>query len=610
MKLHRLAATTLTSLLLASLATLPAFAAWQQPQFALGTFWDARQNCPSGACGADSAADLVSFQRAKDAYFNLLTGTGDNASDYAANCTAGAGCYPACIMAPVRVDQTTWGQKYALRVATRAGLSYLIRDYGYWKNELIPTTQLNSIINALLFADPVTLSHLYGFNFWDEVPEALSRAPGIRGTIGRFHQAASGRPVYASLFPHYECFPAEGTNCPGAQKFPTRAAYETYVQTYSAAASGSQHPPDIMAYDHYPFTGLGVRQEYFYNLSYLRNQAGTRPLWAHVMTTGHGFLPSGAPGFYPDPSGGQMRFMSFCPVAYGAKGLIFFTYELPTATPCPSNYWNGTALVGSNGLPNQPKFDQVKAINRYITYTLGPMVMSRTFVKAYHATSAPTGEPVPAGEALASSTLLKWTNNSNLLFGVFSGDAGGNHIVVVNKDWNSSASGVLVDVQGNRSIAISAASDHPTGGQGTSYTPIPGVYDPALNRTRFAVSTLEPGGAVIVRVSASGGGGGCGDPPCEIEPAIAPAQGLLVMPNPTRGTTSFVLADRGQRLESVTLYDLAGREIAVLRGSEGAAERVTWSGRDAAGAVPKPGVYMYVARTTGGVLKGRFSLIR
>ncbi len=606
-------------LLLLALVRIPsAEAAWNQPMFALGTYWDPRQEC-AGGCGADSAADLISFQRAKGAYFNLLTGTGDNANDYAANCTPGSPCYPNCIVSPVRVDQSALKQKYALRVAARADISYLIRDYAIWKNANFafnPGALRTMIQDYFNIMDIGALSHLYGFNYWDEVPITNPPPIYVRRTLHVFNEFPA-RPAYASFFPHYECFPGE-TNCAGVQAFPTRMDYENYINGYMAAETSLESPPTIVAFDHYPFTALGVRKEYFYNLSLLRNQAGNRPLWAHVLTTPHGRTSAGAV-YYPDPSAGQLGFMTYCPIAYGAKGLLYFTYEMPTDTPCATNYWSGQALVDPSGQPVQPKFDRVKAINRYITYTLGPMVMARTFVKTYHASTAPTTEPIPPGESLANSGLIVATNRPNLLFGVFEGDAGGKYLIIVNKDWNAAANGVTVDFTNYRILEKGPASSHPTGGQGVGYFQVAGTYHAGANYTRYPLGSIDAGGALIVRVSAPTTpptGGGCGGEPCQTEPSrpmnTLDSFGRLVLdPTPSNGTVTFRLSGSKDQLISVRIYDLAGRQMADLdAGEAGAAGGLVWDGRSRSGRAVQSGVYLYVARSSRQEFTGRVNLVR
>jgi len=618
---------------------------WTQSQFAIATFVDPRLSCETGTCGSDSVGDVLRFQLPKTAYFNLLTGIQNNIDDYRANCISPPDCPSGyvkcpsnpnlcvpCIMSPSRVDNSTLGQKYAIRIAQRAGIRYFVVDHLLWKQPFLTTGQcggpppcpypdpIGTVTNQYIFLPVPTLSYLYGFNYWDEVP--WESATGflhyyVRKSIYRFQHATSA-PCLTSFFPYYECFPNQPTQDQCTVKFASKADYETYLNQYLAPTDEStqESPTNIVAFDNYPFTTYGVRQTYFYNLSVIRHKAGNIPVWAHVMTTPHGNTSFNGV-YYTDPTAGQLRFMGFCPVAYGAKGLFYFSYELPIDSPCQTTYWHGPALVDDNGNPVQPKFDYVKAINRYITYTLAPVVMTHAFLGAFHVGAAPTGEAPPVGETLSGSAVLVAASNQSLLFGLFEDGGGGYYIIVVNKDWSAAANNVTVAVRGSRSGSLSVASGDPTGGQGVGYATVDGAYDASQDATTFGIGSLDPGGAVVLRVGGTGGGT-CVPSPCRAEPALDPhhlgdAFGrVLVEPSPSHGSTTFGLADTRDRLATIRLFDLAGRSVGELRAAppRSGPSRVTWDGRDTEGNPVRAGVYVYVSRTTRGMLSGQFSLVR
>ncbi len=618
---------------------------------------------------------------AKAAYFNLLTGCDvgdeDPTGSIRSNCPTPPGsnnCPMFCPNFHVDHDPMTWGQKYALRQCSAAGVSYMANDQ-FLRGIACSDAYLNRAGDYLAqYASDAlgaTRNSLFGFDLHDEVA-ALDPADQlhyqanvdlmhcIKQGIYRYKLITPDRPFLASFLPYYDVFPAQVT-CNGASaqpNFSSRSVYEDYVRTYLTAGA-NEGTTDILAYDNYPFTAYGVRQTYFYNLSFMRSQAGDRPMWCHVLAQPHGIanLPGNPPPpqggcyyttFYPTPSEAQIRFMAFCPIAYGAKGLYYFTYEpvqdwcnasglnvVDPATGHPKQfaqsssdivmkYWAGPAIVDDAGAKTSTYY-AVQRVNRYVAYTLGPLVMSHPFVHAYHVTSQPTGEPVPSGELLSNSTVIAsvaGTGSQGLLFGLFSDGSGGNYVTMVNKDWQNAASGIVLTVYGNRTLTVGPTSSDVDGGQSGIYSAVNGSYDPNLNVTTFNVSSvlssLQAGGAVVMRIqdAQGSGGSGCNPPPCQIDDGGGDDKGsrpfgtLVVIPSPSHGITQFALAGTRDRLESVRVFDFSGRALAEM-GSKGASNGfLTWDGRDRGGNAVRAGEYFYVARTSRGMLSGRFSIVR
>ncbi len=146
-----------------------------------------------------------------------------------------------------------------------------------------------------------------------------------------------------------------------------RDEYESYLSLYVDSLR-----PTVISFDHYPFfadgnNSAGLLLQSFRNPT----QAGQRPFWAYPMTVGH--------LAYSDPSEAQLNFMYFCPIAYGAKGLIDFCFWTPSDN---KNYRE--SLIDANGEPTRRYF-LIRRLNLYVRRILKPVVMRLPNVMTYHA---------------------------------------------------------------------------------------------------------------------------------------------------------------------------------------------------------------------------------
>lgn len=91
--------------------------------------------------------------------------------------------------------------------------------------------------------------------------------------------------------------------------------YRNYVNTFL-----SQIPVKILSFDHYPIMHGGIRVNWYQNLEIISSEAKNAdiPFWAFALTTAH--------GPYPIPDLSQLRLQVYSNLAYGAKGIQYFTY--------------------------------------------------------------------------------------------------------------------------------------------------------------------------------------------------------------------------------------------------------------------------------------------
>ncbi|MHB0939941.1 MAG: hypothetical protein ACYDCO_05270 [Armatimonadota bacterium] len=140
--------------------------------------------------------------------------------------------------------------------------------------------------------------------------------------------------------------------------------------------------PRYLSYDHYPieqkpwevvkalgdapniFGNIVVKPNYFACLDFARSfcSALELPLWAFTCSVPH--------WSYPEPTEGHLRFQLMCDLAYGARGLQYFTY------------WGDRSLVGSNGEPN-PTYYLAQRVNRDI-HALWKKLKGLRSIGVYH----------------------------------------------------------------------------------------------------------------------------------------------------------------------------------------------------------------------------------
>ena len=142
--------------------------------------------------------------------------------------------------------------------------------------------------------------------------------------------------------------------------------------------------PPLLSFDHYPVTvetdeqiaatrhlpnvfarhKIVVKPDFFEALAVMRNLSVAHglPFWAFTCSTRH--------GSYPTPTEGHMRFQLFNNLAYGARGLQYFTYA------------HSDAMVRSDGSTTET-WELARRINADI-HGLAPILTKLRSVGVYH----------------------------------------------------------------------------------------------------------------------------------------------------------------------------------------------------------------------------------
>lgn len=185
--------------------------------------------------------------------------------------------------------------------------------------------------------------------------------------------------------------------------------YRQHAQQYMDALR-----PPLLSYDHYPLQETGERPEWYENLAIAREEAlrAGVPMWVIIQATPH--------QFYSDPTPEDLRWQAFCCLAYGARGLSYWTYW----TPDGENHRNGIcSYFGYYGA----KYEAVRQLNQEIL-RLAPHLLGLTSVSVAHWPSAPRDAQV-----LPTDGLVESIEGGEYVVGEFRGADEGPWLLVVNR---------------------------------------------------------------------------------------------------------------------------------------------------------------------------------
>jgi hypothetical protein len=443
--------------------------------FVLGTSFDP-------AVTGDIGEDLKTFRLVKRAHFNLLT----------------ASVRPSGFIDTDEMD-------YRLELAVRTGLKSFVGDTRFSHRVLFcaffgdncpgfDQTDALAITDHYKNLDPKRRRALVGYFISDEPCDrnycarptdaagnpypADQIANAEKNWIEHFKVEDPSKLAYVNLYPF---IPFLNT---------TRSAYEAYLDTYLSDPNKERNL-DTASFDHYPFNCVAygsfnedcTSPTYFYNLDIIRKKAAGRPFWAYPLSVHQ--------GDFRDPDENQLRFMAFSPIAYGAKGLIYFTY----ARPIDPTYFE--ALIDDDGTPT-PKYYMVQTINHYIEDVVGPVVMRARSLGAFHKSEQPTNESLSADQLITDATsLIRDVSDENILVGVFEEDRF-RYGLVVNKSLTLIPDSVVALSGKYSRVAVAPSVVGYRGGRG--YQPVTTSYDPLTDTTTFVMPPLAGGEGRLFRV--------------------------------------------------------------------------------------------------------------
>jgi hypothetical protein len=207
--------------------------------------------------------------------------------------------------------------------------------------------------------------------------------------------------VYVNLLPDYANDKQLGAK-----------TYQEYLDKYIQVFQ-----PQFLSYDYYPFLNSGFRDTYYQNMETIRKAAlkAGIPFWAFTMSCQ--IYPP-----YPQPKESWIRMQLYSDLAYGSKGLQYFTYALPHSSTEDFR----TAILDTNG-----KATYVYDIARYVNseiQSIGTVIKQLNSIDVFHTEPLPKGtRPLPEG------FYIKSISGGPMVVGYLKDKSGRSYFMLVNR---------------------------------------------------------------------------------------------------------------------------------------------------------------------------------
>ncbi len=343
-------------------------------------------------------------------------------------------------------------------------------------------------------------------------------------------------------------------NLRGRSSFVDRAAFAAYLRDFAAVES-----PTMLCADHYDFLLTGDRVQFVENAATLRAEADSAglPFWDIVQLIPHGPYRPLAPG--------ELRWQVAQLLAYGARGVGYFTYWTPDRD---SVFGDGQGIIARDGT-RTPWYDFLLGFDR------GVRAAGETLARARWRRTTHAGSVPPGGAAFTPDERIALVEGRAAI-GEFDGADGARLVLVANSD-SILASTVTLRLGGPADVRLLATG---------SSNPFAAGEPPGWNG-QVALS-LEAGDFALV----------------EIAPLLDRPAELALAPNPAGGLVRFAPAlPAGEG--SLEILDLSGRRVWSVRLAPGVSE-VEWRGQRDDGGAARPGLYFARVRGGGGGALRRF----
>jgi len=225
--------------------------------------------------------------------------------------------------------------------------------------------------------------------------------------------------------------------------------------------------PDLISYDHYHFLKGSDGKQYFLNLGLIRRAAlEARKPFLNIIQA------DTIEKSWRLPNADEMRWLVFTTMAYGGRGISYFTYWGPKA-------YNG---LYQDGQP-APLLQPVVALNQEIA-KFGPALMELESLGAYQTAPLPYG-----AEALPHPGAVQIAGKGAFVVGVFGKDGSASSFMIVNRYYmQQQTATVRVMIPGRKLQELDRKTGEWTRGQ-------------TLNRKRVVEIKLAPGDGRLFRLS-------------------------------------------------------------------------------------------------------------
>lgn len=318
------------------------------------------------------------------------------------------------LMPPCEGASTVERNRKILDTAKAAGLKAFLQD-NRMPMAISGVDDAKSRLDAIV-ADYAKHPAFAGYFITDE-PNA-SAFKGLGEVVAYLREKDPKHPAYINLFPNYA-----STDQLGA------TTYDLYVSHYIRDVK-----PFAVSYDHYNFLKSGDRPEFFANIDSVRTLAleNHLPFWQIVLSVPHG-------GYRPLTEA-EKRWEAMQTLAYGAKGLMFFTYW----TPGDKSFEWGPAIIAHDGNPT-PQYEEVKRINADV------QALGKYLIDAVPSGVFQTGNIAPGGRAREQGTPVRFPGAGDATVGLFLRDT---HLYVLfaNRDYKKATVADVALTNGEHSV--------------------------------------------------------------------------------------------------------------------------------------------------------------
>ncbi|HEY2956106.1 MAG TPA: hypothetical protein VGK89_12750 [Candidatus Eisenbacteria bacterium] len=277
----------------------------------------------------------------------------------------------------------------------------------------------------------------------------------------------------------------------------TLAAYGCYLDQYLSPFDSDSFPAPVVSFDKYPFeTPSADFRLYFVQLALVREKAAQHsrpnyriPFWSVIQAAPR--REDMRSPYRPTPTFQQIRWQAYVSIAYGAKGILYWTLRPRDGPPSEPGY--GASFLTRDGSENGALHDSLAALNAELR-GLGPTLMQVDPVAVFHAAGnrfvVPRGDDTPSrpGSALTPVSDLEGASSEGLAGYFKARDGEGDYVLIANKD-TLLAQSFRVTLRGV------ARTVHRVGKLDGRLIPV------ASNSGSFATGTIAPGGGELFKLA-------------------------------------------------------------------------------------------------------------
>jgi len=334
----------------------------------------------------------------------------------------------------------TWTPEAGLDVAARHGLRAMVQS-PLLNPETLDDPAKRAELDALI-ARVKDHPALEAYFITDE--PGAGAFPGLGRLVAYLRERDPAHLAYINLYPTYANEQQLGVSADQAERArvgqPTDSGdtmadngvvlrYREHLRQYIEIVK-----PDLISYDHYHFLKDAEGQhkdgtQYFLNLGMIRTAAlaAQRPFLNIIQADT--IIKT-----WRLPNAAEMRWLVFTTMAYGGRGISYFTYWGPQE-------YNGLYIDGKR----MPLMDAVAGLNHEMQ-KLGPELLKLNSVDVYHTAPVPDG-----AHAIPADAPVQILVEGQYVLGLFASHDRPDVFMIVNRDYNQPAEARLkVGLRGRR----------------------------------------------------------------------------------------------------------------------------------------------------------------